>query len=258
LVLIQEKINIITMTNGKKNLRYTSIQRRFECHFKLNMNKNRKLRNNDRIVKSMERIFSKENLKTVNINHLLKIIQIRYKFRDYLERFYRRKVFRRMKFDTYIFTQKSEAKLINNIKKTYGNNICICYGNYSGKHLKGCIPSIGIGMRDKLKKHFKMVIIDEHKTSVTCHSCKGRNGYIIKRKHPNSKKSGTKFVHGLLRCKNVNCSKYWDRDINGALNIMEIFLSCLNKKERPKAFLRNVSPKPRPLLSISSIFHGKK
>ena len=239
------KRNIITMTDGNNKLRYTNVQRRFECHFKKNMLKIHSIKNKDTKIKSIERIYSKFNMKTVDISKHIENMNIRYKFIDYVENHYGKRVYRRMKFDRYIHTQKSESNLMNEITKRFGNNVCLAYGNYSNNyHMKGCLPTIGIGLRNKLNKKFKMIIVDEYKTSKLCHCCKSENGYVLKRAHPNPNKKGNRIVHGLLRCKNVNCSKYWDRDMNGCLNIREILLSLITKNVRPSWFSRTNSHLP--------------
>ena len=46
--------------------------------------------------------------------------------------------------------------------------------------------------------------------------------YSASRKNPKPYKTGTYKVHSLLRCKNVDCNKYWDRDVNASLNILKI------------------------------------
>ena len=61
----------------------------------------------------------------------------------------------------------------------------------------------------------------------------------MKRNNPKPyKRDKTITVHSLLRCKNVNCSKFWDRDVNGSTNILNLALNYLDKNERLDNFKR--------------------
>ena len=83
-------------------------------------------------------------------------------------------------------------------------------------------------------------------TSKTCSSC---HGLVEKFKDTVSKKPktvGNKIqVHGLLRCTTCNCVnksgtitfRYWNRDLNAALNIRDIGpLSGLERRREPQMF----------------------
>jgi hypothetical protein len=48
----------------------------------------------------------------------------------------------------------------------------------------------------------------------------------------------SRLVHGLLCCKNIKCKSYWNRDINGATNILRIAKSIMKNKKRPKELRR--------------------
>src|SRR5271167_3362736 len=41
-----------------------------------------------------------------------------------------------------------------------------------------------------------------------------------------------RLVHGLLRC--TTCSRIWNRDVNGAINILHIAKAALGGDQRPK------------------------
>jgi hypothetical protein len=46
------------------------------------------------------------------------------------------------------------------------------------------------------------------------------------------------LVNGLQHCKNGLCDKYFDRDLNGSLNIRKIALNSINSIARPKYLQR--------------------
>ena len=55
-----------------------------------------------------------------------------------------------------------------------------------------------------------------------------------------------KTVHSLLCCTNINCNRFWNRDVNGSLNILEIGKSILFTGDKPLCFKRpnsiNITP----------------
>jgi len=60
----------------------------------------------------------------------------------------------------------------------------------------------------------------------------------LERENPKPYRSNKKKVHGLLRCKNVKCNKYWNRDVLGSQNMLDKGMCILQEKEIPKALSR--------------------
>ena len=60
------------------------------------------------------------------------------------------------------------------------------------------------------------------------------------------KTGNMKTVHSLLCCTNINCNRFWNRDVNGSLNILEIGKSILFTGDKPLCFKRpnsiNITP----------------
>ena len=97
----------------------------------------------------------------------------------------------------------------------------------------------GISIKKKLAQYFKVITIDEFKTSSICKCCEEKVDKFMIRDNPKPYKKQEKFlVHSLLRCKNVNCNKFWDRDILGSSNILKIGKEYIWNKTRPKIFCR--------------------
>jgi len=100
-------------------------------------------------------------------------------------------------------------------------------------------PTPNIGMRKMLGDHFKVLLVDEYKSSKLCCSCYSENEKFMVRKNPRPYGTGNITIHSLLRCKNVKCNKFYDRDVNGASNILNIALHHINSNERIEEFRRN-------------------
>ena len=234
------KRNILAMIDkDRSKLSYTSIQRRFECH-KNNKKKIDKIRDDN--IKALETEISGCNSKACSIKNFKEYIKKKNEINDKLFNFYENKLFRKCKRKAYINTQKSEAKLVNKIKETFqkdNKKICLAYGNWSQpKQMRNYFPTPSIGIKRMLCKHFKMVTVDEFKTSKLCACCSSENEKFQMRDNPKPYKTGSSLVHSLLRCKNVNCNKFWDRDVNGSTNILKIATNYIINKCRLDAFKR--------------------
>jgi transposase len=109
-------------------------------------------------------------------------------------------------------------------------------------------PTPGIGFKRMLSKSFKIITVAEFKTSKLCCSCENETENPISRKNPKPYKDDIKTVHSLLRCKNVNCNKYYDRDVNGSKNILKLAFHHIKFGERKNTFVRqNEDEEKKPL-----------
>jgi len=243
------KRNIITMidytkeTKNRKKLIYSSQQRQVECLHKHTKKifKGKKTHK----VQEQEDLISNTNCKSTYVKSFSEYILIKNKAnKKELLKHYSNKVYRKYKWKTYIHTQKSEAKLVNNIKKTYGTKkeVCLVYGNWSqSKQMANNYPTPNSGMRKMMGQHFKVLLVDEYKSSKLCCSCYSENEKFMVRKNPRPYRTGNITIQSLLRCKNVECNKFYDRDVNGASNILNIALHHINSNERIEEFRRNIN-----------------
>jgi transposase len=164
-----------------------------------------------------------------------------------LSSYYRREVFRKMKWHTYINTQRSEAKMLNNFASIYGESkdVIVCFGDYDQGHLKHCEPVKGKYYRDLFQRSgYEVYLVDEYKTSITCHDCEGRLEHVLKRRSPRPwVKSEKEYpVHGLFGCKTcLGGKRRWNRDLNASRNILRLALCAFHGQERPECFRRKVN-----------------
>lgn len=205
------KRNIISMIDddGKK-FKYTCLQRRVECLFKQKKKVFNNLKTQEIIDKETE--LSKVNSKSCFVKSFSEYVKLKNIVNDNLLTFYKNEIFRKYKWKTYVHVQKSQSTLVNNIKNIYETNrkkICLMYGNWSEeKQMKNYLSTPGIGMKRLLEKHFKIVTIDEYKTSKVCFNCEHETEKFMIRNSPKPYIQGPIQVHSLLRCKNVICNAH--------------------------------------------------
>jgi transposase len=127
---------------------------------------------------------------------------------------------REWKFDKYRYQQK---KIIEICKMLSGKtrpeqerNVIVGWGNWSNPnnsiirgHKRGPVKRIV----KELRRWCRVETIDEYNTSKKCSKCYNDTE---KMKYP---EIGT--VNDVLRCKNEKCRTYFDRDINGARNMLK-------------------------------------
>jgi len=174
--------------------------------------------------------------------------------------FYEDFIYRKLRFNTHINTQRSEQNLVNRFKKKFGtpDQVVIGYGDWSeSHHRKYHEPVKGVGFRKLFRRAgYEVVLVDEYRTSHYCCSCKLPTSYCREEKSPpgsTSKVGWCHKVHGLLRCE--TCMKRWNRDINGAINIARVTRSELDGNGRPVYLQRGQwSPprKPKKHLTVAS------
>jgi len=160
-------------------------------------------------------------------------------------RVYELHIFRKLKWSSYINTRKSEQKMINNFRETFGapEEVVVGFGDWEQrKNMKFHEPTKGKGMRTLLRKAgYQVFLVDEHKTSCRCHNCQsddGVNSTFRKCQNPRPWRKDTITTrHGLLKCK--TCSGLWNRDLNSSLNIRLITENAIEGLGRPEFLMRN-------------------
>jgi hypothetical protein len=246
------KKNIITLNSGSgKRLTYTSQQRSVECRFKKNKRamvsmKTERVCSNGMSVAEVERTVT-YNSKTCMIEPFCHYIRERRSLEQLVKPvLYEQKTPRKLILSAKLHTQKSQDKLLNNIIKTFStpnkDGITIAWGNWNTPvHMKNFVPTPNIGLRRELCKkgrQYRLYIgrVPEAYTSCTCNTCHSKTGYFKERTYIKKGVQKTVDVHGLLRCQNERCSRLWNRDVLGSLNIRDVAVAVLQRKPRPVHF----------------------
>jgi hypothetical protein len=177
-------------------------------------------------VQALETEISRFDSTAVFIEAFSNYLLARFRNQTELYAFYDDRVYCKMRFRAYQGKQKSEQKLIHDIEQTFGprDTIALAIGNWSRtSQMTGCVPSPVIGMKNLLRKHFRVYEVDEFKTTKTCSKCGGEMKADPTRTYQRiSRRTGKAFScenRALRRCQNEYCGALFSRDYNAAINI---------------------------------------
>ena len=203
---------------------------------------------NIKTVKKIETELSQNSLKSSNYNKFLEYCKKKNETNRLLFCHYKQKVFRKLKFNRYTNTQKSESKMIKNFENKFGksNECTIILGDYDkgDGHMKGKEPIINRRIRKILRNNgYNVYLINEFNTSKICNNCEEECSPYLRRKSKNPKHNKKeKEVWGLTLCSNKKCELIHNRDKNSGLNMYKITESIYKKLGRPKKYKRTSLP----------------
>ena len=189
----ESKHNIITENaNGEKTeykhkdtitFRYTRAQRNNETKNKKynqireDIKKNTKF--NNETIEVIESKLSKHDSKTCDFNNFVSYLKDKISINRILYEHYGQKIYRKLKMNIYINTQRSESNMITAFKEKFGlpKNVMIIFGDYGQlETMKGCEPHISKGLRKLFKDNgYEIYKIDEYNTSKICNKCEHEN-----------------------------------------------------------------------------------
>jgi hypothetical protein len=218
--------------NGNK-LQYTAPQRKRESKSKTNQRILLEERKRKGIIEK-ETQLSFQNSKSIDYEKFKLYLVEKDKLNKETSEFYKREVWRKMKFRQYSYGKKSIDTFLNKIKETFGENILIGYGNWSrSTQMKHFIPTMNKGLRKLIHKKYDTITINECNTSKKCCDCNKDLEYY-------KDKEGKK-VFRLLKCSDcVSCENkkivFRTRDANSSINIMKLTSCWIEKQERPLCF----------------------
>jgi hypothetical protein len=218
--------------NGNK-LQYTAPQRKRESKTKTNQRILLLERKRNGIIEK-ETQLSFQNSKSVDYTKFKLYLIEKNKLNKETTEFYKKEVWRKMKFRQYSYGKKSMDTFLNKIRETFGENILIGYGNWSrSTQMKHFMPTMNKGLRKLIHKKYDTITINECNTSKKCCDCNKDLEYY-------KDKEGKK-VFRLLKCSNcVSCENkkivFRTRDANSSINIMKLTSCWIEKQERPLCF----------------------
>jgi len=232
-----------------ETFRYTQSQRRLETRVdkynKIINDINTKSMIDDKSIKEHEVILSKYNSKTCNYDKFKDYLIEKNKLNYNLYQHYEQKIFRKLKLNRFINTQKSESKMIKNFSNKFGkpDETMFILGDYDkGNHnMKGKEPAICKRFRKIFKNAgYKTYLINEFRTSKLCNECNSELEMFLEKPY----KNGKKLCHGLLRCQSIKpqCEIIHNRDKNAVQNMLKIVESVMKIGKRPDKFCRKEQP----------------
>jgi len=233
------KHSLVYMMDSQGNkLQFTASQRKIESYGKRNERilLQEKKRNN---IIEKETHLSNKNSKSVDYEKFRVFLVEKDKLNKETTEFYKRDVWRKMKFRQYSYGKKSIDTFLNKIKETFGDNVLIGYGNWSrDTQMKHIMPTMNKGLRKLIHKKYDTITINEYYTSQKCCEC------YNDLKHCKEKKG--KEIYRLFQCSNCVSSKnknivFRTRDKNSAISIMKLTKEWINTQTRPSEFQRQAS-----------------
>ena len=250
------KHSLVYMMDKQGNkLQYTASQRKIESYGKRNERilLQEKKRNN---ITEKETHLSSKNSKSVDYEKFKVFLVEKDKLNKETTEFYKRDVWRKMKFRQYSYGKKSIDTFLNKIKETFGENILIGYGNWSrSTQMKHIMPTMNKGLRKLIHKKYDTLTINEYYTSQKCCEC------YNDLKHYNDKKG--KEIYRLFHCS--NCVSYENkntvfrtRDKNSAISIMKLTKDWIETQTRPSEFQRHPSFTCGTLTGLSKTIGNEK
>jgi hypothetical protein len=151
---------------------------------------------------------------------------------------YENDIFRKYKWYGFINRKKAETDLVRNIKKKFGKDVTMIYGDWSiGHQISNFISTPNLGLKRKLGEYLKIYNIDEFRTSClnskTLTRCE--NIYLP------DKKGVVRKKHSILTYKMENKRKECiNRDNNAVNNMINITKHFIDHKIRLIHFTRGV------------------
>ena len=228
------KHSLVYMMDKKGNkLEYTASQRKIESYGKRNQRILLQEKKKHKIIEKETRL-SMQNSKSVNYDKFKMYLVEKYKLNKETTDFYKKEVWRKMKFRQYTYGKKSIDTFLNKIKETFGENILIGYGNWSrSSQMKYTMPTMNKGLRKLIHKKYDTITINEFYTSQKCCECRKDL------KHYKDKNGGE--IYRLFTCSNcVSCENknvvFRTRDKNSAINILNLTECWIHNQTRPVEF----------------------
>ncbi|KAI8820013.1 uncharacterized protein EV422DRAFT_95301 [Fimicolochytrium jonesii] len=181
-----------------------------------------------------------------------------------LDEFYQDEIHVARRFKAFSLRQKSESKLIKNMRRLYGKHFEVILGDWSdaGKTMRFQESSKTKGFRTLFARNsIPCYLLDEHRMSSVCPDCHGRVKKNIRQRLSSrpwqARKGRMEYIHGLVGCPNPECinqdwtpfeipgrrplrMKVHNRDILSTKNFLLIVRSVVfGNGRRPDAFSRN-------------------
>ena len=255
--------------NEPTSFRYTAEQRKCESKQKKYRRTREKMKRltfiDSKSVVGWEATLSSHNHKTLDPRRYVEYLRAKNRVNAICLPFYAQETFRKMRWHAYINMSRSESVMINRFKEKFGppQDVVIAIGDWEQKHqARFKQPTKGVGMRKLFKKHgyADLFLVNEFRTSKKCYACGDGDGDCekflyaprpkpcgdrhtcgctstnTKRARLCAKKHEPALVHGLVRC--TTCTRIWNRDVNGSLNIFSIATLALHNQARPRHLSR--------------------
>ena len=226
------KLELLTMANGKKRMRYTRFQRQSETGSKRREQKTYQALTEEQkqILKEDIAELAKHKANTSSLEVFLEYVKARHKAMSRSGIIYKLLRYREDRFHNWSDRRSSEDRMANRAKKMFGKDAIYAFGNGSGFH---CLPHSPPTPTKALRKIFyrnkmRTIIVPERNTTKLCSRC----GQVLEEMPDRRLPGRNRNPRGIRRCTSVQCrSRIWHRDINAAINIRANLLHRLENGE---------------------------
>jgi len=186
---------------------------------------------------------SDRNSKTVDVDTFKEYVRAKNSMNAELCDFYGLALHRKMKWRQFVYTQRSEDKFLVRMRKLFGDDALVAYGNWSRTtQMRHFVPTKGVGMRRLISRHFETVLIDEFRTSKLCCNCSKELSHVKIEQGESKKKLFRCLVcEECERPEGKNKRVFLTRDLNSALNIRRLACDWIRDQTRPVAFCRSAT-----------------
>lgn len=208
-----------------------------------------------------EKKLSEYSNKTCDFEKFKKYMAIKCNVDLKIKGLYEKEFIRKLKLRTHINKLRSESKLVNNIKKIFGSDkrkIIIMYGDWSRTtQMRGIISTPCIGLKRRLSEDFKIMNINEFRTSCLDNLTfeKNINAKVKvkkKGKEGEPEKEIEKSLHAVLvsdihkTANGKTLKRFQNRNRNSVLNMVNIIeYYKMNGLRHPSFSRTKESPKGR-------------
>ena len=183
------------------------------------------------------------NKKSVDSTKFINYLTLKQEQEEKFLELYQLQSYRKLRFNSWINSRRSEDLFLNKFRKTYGSEdgVIVTIGDWEQKRniSFGKEPTKGKSLRDLFRRHgYTVLLVDERLTSKRCWKCEGDNEYKFQtRQDPRPWMKGkTQKVWGLSRC--TKCEVVHNRDMNAVKNLGKIVNAIRHGLERPRYLTR--------------------
>ena len=192
-------------------------------------------------ISKIENELSNYNSKSVNYKKFKKFIKKKNELNKILLEKYQNEIFRKYKWYGYINRKKAETNLIRDIKKTFGKDVNIFFGDWSiSRSMRHFISTPNLGLKRKLAEYYPIYNLDEYRTTCINHKTETltENIYLP------DKNGKSRKIHSILtyqtESKRLGCI---NRDENSVNNMIKLVNYYFEFKDRPEVFKRGTQQK---------------
>lgn len=239
------------------SFRYTNNQRRKEKKTKKYNNIRNKILNKGEVLVNGK----KEQIKKYNVEkskykkqcvgnkETVKYIEEMEKIDKIIKEHYENSIYRKLNMNSYINTQRSESRMMQNFKSKMGSekDTVVIIGDNGLKDvvIKGLETTLSKGIINMfIKNKYETYIIDEFRTSLLCNGCENKLSKFldVQSKKPWSKDKVYKS-NGILRCQSSTqlCNVIHNRDKNAVKNMLKLVDNYVENRNRKLRYSREFS-----------------